>query len=78
MNNMERIKANDEDILKCPFCGGEAYARFVKGKGSFGYASVECNKCGAVPYVHQAYNNLPKEEAVRGVVEAWNRRAKDD
>ena len=66
------------ELKPCPFCGGEAYARFVKDKGAFGYTSVECKKCGAVPYVHMAYNNLSKEEAVMGVVEAWNRRVKDD
>lgn len=66
------------NIKPCPFCGGKAYARFVKEKGAFGYASVECRRCGAVPYVHQAYRNLSIEEAVKGVVEAWNRRTKDD
>lgn len=66
------------ELKPCPFCGGEAYARFVKDKGTFGYTSVECKKCGAVPYVHMAYNNLSKEEAVMGVVEAWNRRANDE
>lgn len=68
----------EQKLKPCPFCGGEAYARFVKDKGAFGYTSVECKKCGAVPYVHMAYNNLSKEEAVMGVVEAWNRRVKDD
>jgi Lar family restriction alleviation protein len=68
-----------DKIKNCPFCGGEAYARFVPGsKGAFGYASVECRKCGAVPYVHQAYYLLSKEEATKGVIEAWNRRVNDD
>lgn len=64
------------ELKPCPFCGGEAYARFDNtGKGSFGYASIECKKCGAVPYVHQVYSGLSKEEAVKGVAEAWNNRA---
>ena len=61
-------------IKSCPFCGGEAYSRFVRDKGNFGYASVECRKCGAVPYVHQVYIGLSKDEAVQGVIEAWNRK----
>ena len=62
-------------LKPCPFCGGEAYARFATDRRStFGYASVECKKCGAVPYVHQAYGGLTKEEAIKGVVKAWNRR----
>ena len=64
------------NLKPCPFCGGEAYARFEANKKDvFGYASVECRKCGAVPYVHQVYSGMDREYAVRGVSEAWNRRA---
>ena len=38
-------------------------------------SDIECKKCGAVPYVHQVYIGLSKEEAVNGVAEAWNNRA---
>jgi Lar family restriction alleviation protein len=65
-------------LLPCPFCGGEAYSRFVQSKSAFGYASIECRKCGAVPYVHQVYNGLDNEDAVKGVSEAWNRRVGDN
>lgn len=64
-------------LKPCPFCGGEAYARFVKDNKPFGYTSVECRSCGAVPYVHQVYSGK-KEDAVLGAIEAWNRRAKDE
>ena len=68
-------QSHKSDLKTCPFCGGEAYARFEFDKRStFGYASVECKKCGAVPYVHQAYSGLNKEQATEGVVKAWNRR----
>lgn len=61
-------------LKPCPFCGGEAYTRVSFDKGAFSYASVECKKCGAVPYVHQVYFGISKEEAVKGVSESWNRR----
>lgn len=67
------------DSLKpCPFCGGEACLRFDPGgktTGALGHAFVECQKCGVVPYVRLVYSGLPKEGALKGVVEAWNRRA---
>ena len=68
-----------EELKTCPFCGGEAYARFdTGGKTLQGYASVECKKCGAVPYVHKVYGGLPRETAVAGVIKEWNRRADND
>lgn len=71
---------NDSIKLKpCPFCGGEAYARFEpENKEAFGYSSVECRKCGAVPYVHRVYYGLNKEDAIKGVVAAWNRRIENE
>ena len=69
------MQVKTKKLKPCPFCGGEAYARFQRTKGVFGYASVECRKCGAVPYVHSLYSLQDEDKAIEGVVEAWNRRA---
>lgn len=58
----------------CPFCGGEARTVWHppdKGK-TFGYAFVECIKCGAVPWSTMAFD---EEQGIGGAVRDWNRRA---
>lgn len=68
----------ENDKLKpCPFCGGAARSNFVPmSKSSSGYAYIECEKCGATPYVYQVIYG--EEAVVESVSEAWNRRAKDE
>lgn len=63
------------NLKPCPFCGGDAYIHIDKKKnGTFNYVSVECKKCGAVPYVMQAYFGYSDEIASESVVDKWNKR----
>lgn len=57
----------ESKLLKsCPFCGGE-----VKVNDVFGRAGVICKDCLAEM---RGYLGMTEEE----VIEAWNRRAKDE
>ena len=85
MNNMERIKAESEDILKCPFCGGEA--EMCSGSDREGkYWYIRCKNCfsrGAESY--ESLSALMENEeffaiqrAWRNAIKAWNRRTIDE
>lgn len=65
------------ELKPCPFCGGEAYFRTPqkeKGNAMCG-VSVECKKCGAMPYVIFVYEFLSDTEKKEAAAKAWNRRA---
>jgi hypothetical protein len=51
---------NDDELLPCPFCGGNAEPRWT-----FGGESVECEECDAVM----------AGETLTEAIEMWNRRA---
>ena len=59
-----------ETIRSCPFCGGEARAFHCEASGMF---DVQCQTCGAMPFVGSRRGGMTPEE----VVAAWNRRAGD-
>ena len=67
---MGAIKGETSDGLKpCPFCGGEPVLRHPLVSGGYG---IECDTCRA--NIYYSAECLGKEV----VIEAWNRRAKDD
>jgi len=61
-------KIFSDRIIRCPYCGGEAFAENYDP--SYGYASrssygrVTCSECGA----------RVKDETVEKAIEKWNRR----
>lgn len=62
--------SENQELLPCPFCGGEAYNAINCGDDFNEYPfSVECNKCAATTDFYS-----DDESAV----EAWNRRAHPD
>lgn len=67
-NNMERIKADSEDLLKCPFCGGKAKLHII---GKSYYVTCDGSYCKIKPTTW-AYS--VKEKAIK----EWNRRANDE
>jgi len=74
---VEREKDMEIELKPCPFCGGEAYFRTPqKEKGTaMCSASVECKKCGAMPYAILVYEGLLETEKKEAAAKAWNRRA---
>ena len=65
----------DHRLKPCPFCGGEA--KFLRIAGDYGYTAdtymVGCQCCGATIKKSTGYCNLTDS-----VIEAWNRRVKDE
>ena len=61
--------AYSEQLLPCPFCGGEAHAALAAYAGG-ATAHVVCDACGA-----KVYGYGRDERGLRDAVERWNRRA---
>ena len=63
-----------DDLKPCPFCGGKAYLFVNEG------VRVICIKCGSTTrcLVDAMTPNGVCGNAIKSVIEAWNRRAKDD
>ena len=64
--------AMSDELLPCPFCGGEAKIFSSEEGGTW---DVQCQSCGALPFLVS-----PREARSRGIepmdylVAAWNRR----
>ena len=67
-------KKKMDELKKCPFCGGKA-AVFVHNG-----VKVLCLTCGAQTDSHVDFMMRPghSSNAVQHVVDAWNRRVRDD
>ena len=65
------MTATDE-LLPCPFCGGEARVRHLTTAGVRTHSMVECTNCHVKTdyYVH--------EFGERNVAKIWNRRIDHD
>ena len=82
MNNMERIKAESEDLLKCPFCGGEAEMCSDSDNIYVKYWYIRCKNCfGRGASYYESFSALMENErffttqrAWRNAIKAWNRR----
>lgn len=59
------LEAEEEKLLSCPFCGGEA--EVVRGHPMSNGSWVRCKKCNVLSMLYYT-----KAEAIA----AWNRRAK--
>lgn len=77
------------DMLPCPFCGGEGKVCLEYASNCFGEERVtlrsRCTRCGAEPYsaAVRGYNDAPQKlrEAIEhqefGLKERWNKRYKE-
>ena len=63
-----------DELKKCPFCGGKAAVVVIDG------VKVLCPTCGAQTYsfIDPVTEIYPGYNSVQRVVDAWNRRARDD
>ena len=70
----EKGKKKMDELKKCPFCGGKA-AVFANND-----VKVLCLTCGAQTDSHVDFMMRPghSSNAVQQVVDAWNRRVRDD
>ena len=68
------------DLLPCPFCGGDASLHAYRGSEMVGYvvtATIRCRACGAsVSSVDSRDANgwSCKDDAKQKAIAAWNRR----
>lgn len=63
------------ELKPCPFCGGEA-TLFVAPEGG---VFVKCVRCGAKTKCRVDSDAFSKPtNAVKSVIEAWNRRVKEE
>lgn len=62
----------NEEMLPCPFCGGEAeiFQWYIKGTANRMHYNVRCRDCGCVRK-HKEYKTRRK------AIMAWNRRRKN-
>ena len=56
----------EEELLSCPFCGGEAI--MIKSSNNNDFASITCRKCSVYT------DTIPIKKAI----EQWNRRVNND
>ena len=63
-----------DELKKCPFCGGKAAVVVIDG------VKVLCPTCGAQTdsFIDPVTEIYPGYNSVQRVVDAWNRRARDD
>ena len=61
-----------EQLKRCPFCGGEAI--LVADTVEYFGAKITCADCGATMSMY----DMSKDNSIKGVTEAWNRRAEVD
>lgn len=69
----------ENELKKCPFCGGEAYIREEDIKGTaFVAVGAECKKCGARPFSTMIFEGESGARKKAVAAKHWNRRADDD
>lgn len=64
------------ELLPCPFYGGEAYYRnpIPEKSSAFETMIVECRHCGAAPFACSVYSGDTKENKQLKIAELWNTR----
>lgn len=76
-NNMERIKAESEDLLKCPFCGGEAEMCSGSDRLYGKYWYIRCKNCfSRGTEFHESFNALMENEEFFAIQRAWKKAIK--
>lgn len=60
----------DNELKRCPFCGGEAYYCITDVDGNE-YGKVVCSKCGA----QVAISDFASVDIKRDAYKKWNRRS---
>lgn len=68
---MSYLAKTPEDLIPCPFCGGEAKAFFCEESGTY---DVQCQQCGALPFLGRKRGS-GRFKSMDDVIAAWNRRA---
>lgn len=77
----KKVKKMNNNIDKCPFCGGNA--KLTETKELVGHGcnipcyQVVCNACGAMSCKDSIYNH-GVEATIKMVVDNWNKRVKND
>ena len=62
------------ELLPCPFCGGEAFAYYSGSNGIGIFAEVHCKNCHvSTRRIKIGINEADANESI--AIEAWNRRA---
>ena len=71
------------ELKPCPFCGGEAVAKFVspyfvkEDYQGLCYV-VGCKECGCSTSLYYSYKHMYDDEAKEQAIAAWNRRTNDE
>lgn len=68
-------------LRECPFCGGEAEARYLPVNGSPGnelYGLCGCNPCDVTFFSADKFVKGQEMEAIAQAVELWNTRRSPD
>lgn len=79
MIKLDGVSEQTEQGLKpCPFCGGEASYKTPMRILTEGIMVIECNDCGACPYVVAVNEGDDETDKKNALTEKWNRRADND
>lgn len=62
----------NEELKRCPFCGGEADVIVMRVTGDRMIAQYRCRKCGASTVPSKSYDKY--DAAVAEARDIWNRR----